>query len=344
MPSESAVWREESLLLERKRRYCAACRGQAQPVLQPRRDALVFRSDDSEYCPSPCAGRYCSNRDNTDLRFPLSSPGPLYLAFLEEYKWDIDIFAESLNFQGPAHGNDAYLSEHDRINERDRKKPDVIWKISTYAVRPFLQKLDAIILNDCGCGTDSNPSLSSAPTPPIEAKNSLAHMMLAKSGLRKIFPFIGSKNKQVKRRLYGEIPQGPDKTKLRTGTKCGLGKEARSAVLLWTIVSGRVEGLASSSPISTSPTSTTVGAPLLEREVTVRSAFYSYRVRGLTIIGTKVYKFDEGHNEQDKGDREEFELGSCHIFVESFVICPSSVLGKEKGICDLEINSLQKKA
>jgi hypothetical protein len=268
VPTDSAIWHEENLLLERKRRYCAARRGQAQPIRQPRGD---FLASDAGYRPSPCAGRYRSNRDNTDLRFPLSSPGPLYLAFLEEYGWDVEIFAEPLNYRDIGHNQNAVELEQERKYERDKRKPGVMWKISTYTIRPFLQKLDATILNDCGCGAGSEAIPSSAPAPEVKTISSLGHELLARSGLGRIFPFLRVPKVKPEQTLFGELPQEPENHKLRTGGKSGLGKETMSAVLLWTIVSGYVEGLVPS------PVSNTTEAPLLgERKVNAFFTLHSF--------------------------------------------------------------------
>ena len=285
VPENPEVRREENLLLERKKRHCAARRGQGQPILQPRGDTFAISAPDEEYHPSPCAEQGGGDRDSTGLRFPLSTPGPLFLAFLEEYGWDVDILAEPLNLRDMARDtaldNSKQPSEQDRINERYRSKPGIIWRISTYTIRPFLQKLDAVILNDCGCGANSTANIPSAPTPPSKVNSGLAQRILYKSGLRKMCPFMGKEKLEVKHRLFGELAPGPEKNKLITGSKSGLGKETMSAVVLWTIVSGRVEGLASSPAIS----HTTEG-PLLggERKVKTAPMSYSCRVFGLINI------------------------------------------------------------
>ena len=270
VPTDSSVWHEEHLLLERKRRYCAARRGQTPPIQQPRVDTLAISTHDTGYRPSTCTSRYRNNRDNTDLRFPLSSPGPLYLAFLEEYGWDVEIFSEPLNYRDMGHDNATYESEQEKNNERDKRKSGVMWKVSTYTIRPFLQKLDATILNDCGCGAGSDANPSSAPPPQTKPMNGLGYKLLVRSGLGKIFPFLRIPKVESEQRLFGELPLEPENQKLRTGGKCGLGKETMSAVLLWTMVSGYVEGLVPS------PVSNNTEVPLLgERKVRTLFVFYS---------------------------------------------------------------------
>ena len=270
VPTDSVVWHEENMLLERKRRHCTARQGQAQSIRQQKVDKSVISACDTSYRPSLCAGRYRTNRDNTDLRFPLSSPGPLYLAFLEEYGWDVEIFAEPLNYRDISHNYAAYEPGKDRNNERDKRKPGVMWKISTYTIRPFLQKLDATILNDCGCGGDAN--LFSAPAPKAKTTSSLGRRLLIRSGIGKIFPFLRIPKVSPEQRLFGELPREPENYTL-TGGKCGLGKETMSAVLLWTIVSGYVEGLVPS-PLSNNTEVSLLG----ERKVKTLFILYSCRV------------------------------------------------------------------
>ena len=334
VPGNPEVCREENLLLERKKRCCAARRGQAQPILWPRTDTQVISAPDEEYYPSPCARQHCSNRDNTDLRFPLSTPGPLFLAFLEEYGWDVDILAEPLSSGDQAIENDHQPSEQNRINERYRRKPAIMWRISTYTIRPFLQKLDAVILNECGCGTNSTGNPPSPPTPAFKISSELAQRIIGKSGLRRMCPFMGKEKKEVKHRLFGELAPEPEKSKLITGSKSGLGKETMSAVLLWTIVSGRVEGLASSSPIAH-----TTDAPLLgQRNVKTRPVFSSCWAFGLINIEQeqKTMNLMKGIKDKTKGIGKRVRLGLVLSSSKALSFVRRVCFGKQRGFAMLK--------
>lgn len=338
VPTDSTIRHAETSLLERKRKFCYARRGQAQPDLQSRIDPFAVLGIECDYTPSPCISRPCNRTNNTEL---LSSPSPLYLAFLEQHGWEVEIFAEVRNDWNLSNGDDMTSLGGDE-DSGPWRRPDLIWQISTYTIRPFLHKLDSLIANDCGCSTGCDASLPPSPAALVKAKSSLRHILLSRSGLGKIFPFMVGEKDIGKQRLFGELPQDPENSKLREGSKCGLSKETMSAVLLWSMVSGSVEGLAPSSPVSNK-----MEAPLLggARKVTTQMMFSSYLVFGLTqteTTETTHHESDKRHQGQDKDNQKDSTTGSRYIVWEDGILCPERMLWKEKRICITKMNNVCK--
>jgi hypothetical protein len=244
VPGDREFWGEEEEFLSRKTK-CHA-------VHRARLEATLKRSIDNGVIPD-CYNKWhyrsvgtehlLCDSDNSYQEFLLSKPGPLYLAYLEEYAGDVQ------NFEWLSHSVDEDEDEDEDPSSQDLLRRltglDTRWRVSTYTTRPFMRKVDAAIMNDCGCCAGSMPYARRSRPPMLSTSTSsgLAQRVLARSGLKWIFPSAVKEKEPTARLLFGEfVPELDDDTPKKEN-KWGLGKESRSAVLLWTIVTGREERL-----------------------------------------------------------------------------------------------------
>jgi hypothetical protein len=189
---------------------------------------------------------------------------------------DIRIRGELAGFpptQGPTSPSEDGLELNDR---------EFAWPIATYAVRPHLKKLDALMLNYLGYPVDFNAPHHAATTPPPKAISSLGQLLLAKSGLGKIFPFKGRGKTRENERMFGELPQEPrERTRQGTGNQGGI--DPTRAIMLWHVRIGGVEGLA-----PPPRTSVTIETPLLwEKKVTFHPISCIHSACGLILRRNK---------------------------------------------------------
>jgi hypothetical protein len=145
-----------------------------------------------------------------------------------------------------------------------------------------LRKLDALILNYLGYPVDFNAPHHAATTPPSKTKPSLGQLLLAKSGLGKIFPFKVRGKTRANERIFGELPPEPGERKRRGKGSHG-GIDPTRAIMLWHVRIGGVEGLA-----PPPRTSVTIETPLLcQKKVTFHSISCIYSTCTLILHRNK---------------------------------------------------------
>jgi hypothetical protein len=254
VPTHRAILLEESLLLERKRRACRVCgQGVSRFSLQtliPEPDILL----DQEACPHypSFLSPDCGDRDHAELRFGLSTPGPQYMRFLEEYGRELRIRGELAGLLTATPISDMSSLSDEGNSEESSRETEFEWQISTYAVRPYLRRLDLLRRGDGSCGISCDVASSASTITPQRSKISLGRKIIARTFLGKILG-LETDVKQERKRVFGELPQGSrERIMSEIREKDGFWRDDTSAALLWYFGIDGVGGLGPPSPTSMS--------------------------------------------------------------------------------------------
>jgi hypothetical protein len=180
VPTHSCIAKQERLLLKEKWKDCASCSRSASSDGKDNDSTSVILSpfdengEVSDKLPPVQQRSPCLEQHEKELCLALSTPGPQYLRFLEEYSFEIlvryQVEVDKIAKKGKPvfkawSSSQSTLAENNNDDTEDDGKggaimfmnsalirrskirkvtsPDFEWKVGTYAVRRFILKLDA---------------------------------------------------------------------------------------------------------------------------------------------------------------------------------------------------------